>query len=113
MRSLIQGKEQTVSSVSPTKSLNEFTPYEALSGVKPSVSHLKVFGYAAYAHISKEEQRKLDSKAKKCILLGYGTDVKGYHLYSPQERNVFYSRDVVLMRTTAVELRRSKIKSTR
>ena len=80
---------------SPTKALNEFTPYEAWSGVKPTVNHLKVFGCAAYAHISKEERRKLDSKAKKCILLGYGTDIKGYRLYSPQERKVFYSRDVV------------------
>ena len=80
---------------SPTKALGNLTPYEAWSGTKPSVDHLKVFGCAAYAHISKEEQQKLDLKAKKCILLGYGTDVKGYRLYNLQERRVFYSRDVV------------------
>ena len=65
---------------SPTKSVDGLTPYEAWSGHKPSVDHLKVFGCTAYAHISKEERRKLDLKAKKCILLGYGTDVKGYRL---------------------------------
>ena len=77
------------------KALGSLTPYEAWSGTKPSVDHLKVFGCAAYAHISKEERQKLDLKAKKCILLGYGTDVKGYRLYNLQERRVFYSRDVV------------------
>ena len=61
---------------SPTKSVDGLTPYEAWSGHTPSVDHLKVFGCTAYAHISKEEGQKLDLKAKKCILLGYGTEVK-------------------------------------
>ena len=80
---------------SPTKSVTGLTPYEAWSGDKPSVNHLKVFGCAAYAHISKEERRKLDPKGKKCILLGYGTTVKGYRLYSLGDNRVIYSRDVV------------------
>ena len=79
---------------SPTKPVRDRTPYEAWMGIKPTVDHLRVFGCAAYAHISKEERRKLDLKAKKCILLGYGTDVKGYRLYNPQDRRVFYSRVV-------------------
>ena len=48
-----------------------------------------------YAHIPKEERRKLDVKAKRCVLLGYGTTVKGYRLYCPQDKKVFYSRDVI------------------
>ena len=77
---------------SPTKSISDSTPYESR---KATANHLKVFGCVAYAHISKEERRKLDPKAKKCILLGYGTTVKGYRLYCPQEGRVFYSRDVI------------------
>ena len=41
----------------------------------------------------------LDPKAKRCILLGYGTNVKGYFLYCPQERRIIYSRDVVFDET--------------
>ena len=47
-----------------------------------------------YAHIPKDEGRKLDPKSKKCILLGYGTETKGYRLYDPQSSRVMYSRDV-------------------
>ena len=79
-----------------TKSVNDSTPYEAWSDTKPAVNHLKVFGYVTYAQIPKEERRKLDvNKAKRCVLLGYGTTVKGYRLYCPQDKKVFYSRDVI------------------
>ena len=37
----------------------------------------------------------MDLKTKKCILLGYGTDVERYRLDNLQERRVFYSCDVV------------------
>ena len=80
---------------SPTKAISGLTPVEGWTGSKPSVNHLKAFGCVAYAHISKEERRKLDPKAKRYILLGYGMYVKGYRLYHPQEKKVFYSRDVV------------------
>jgi len=45
---------------SPTKSLEFKTPYEALYGFKPVVKHLIVFGSKAFAHIPKEDRRKLD-----------------------------------------------------
>ena len=80
---------------SPTKAISGLTPYEGWTGRKPAVNHLRVFGCVAYAHIAKELRRKLDSKAKRSILLGYGTTVKGYRLYYPQEKCVFFSRDVV------------------
>ncbi len=46
-----------------------------------SVAHLRVFGCVVFAHVEKDERSKLDSKAKKCILLGYGAQTKGYRLY--------------------------------
>ena len=48
------------------------TPYQAWSGNKPSVGNLRIFGCTAYSHIPKDERKKLDSKARKCIFLGYG-----------------------------------------
>ena len=50
---------------SPTKALNSMTPYVAWYGVKPQVNHLCVFGCTAYAHIAKDERKKLDAKARK------------------------------------------------
>jgi len=41
------------------------TPQEAWSGYKPIVSHLKVFGSVAYAHVPDQRRAKLDDKSKK------------------------------------------------
>ena len=79
---------------SPTKSVEGKTPYEALYGEKPKVGHLRVFGCTAYAHILKDERRKLDAKAHKCIFLGYSSNRKGYRLYDQNIRRVIHSRDV-------------------
>ena len=57
--------------------------------------HLRNFGCAAYAHVAKDERQKLDTKSRKCVLLGYGTERKGYRLYDPSRERVYYSRDVV------------------
>ncbi len=70
------------------------TPFEAWTGVKLDVKHLRRFGCIVYAHIPKDERKKLDPKVKKCVLLGYGTETKGYRLYDPQSSRVIYSRDV-------------------
>ena len=80
---------------SPTKAVNGMTPYEAWSGQKPRVDHLRIFGCQAFAHIPKDERKKLDSKSKKCILMGYGTSTKGYRLYDLLKRKVIFSRDVI------------------
>ena len=32
--------------------------------------------------------------AKKCVLIGYGTKVKGYHLYDPCRDRILYIRDI-------------------
>ena len=43
----------------------------------------------------KDERKKLDPVARRCVLVGYGTEVKGYRLYDPNRAGkVIYSRDV-------------------
>ncbi len=71
-----------------------WTPYEAFHGKKPVVSHLRVFGCISYAHVPKDERKKLDVVAKRCVLLGYGTEVKGYGLFDLTRNKLFYSRDI-------------------
>ena len=85
---------------SPTKALQGITPHEAWSGRKPDVSSLRIFGCSAYAHVPRAERRKLDSKARKCVLLGYGTNQKGYRLYDLGRMKVIHSRDVILDETS-------------
>ena len=43
-----------VINISPTKSVMNRVPKHAWSGMYCSVSHLKVFGCVAYAHVPKE-----------------------------------------------------------
>ena len=69
------------------------TPCEALTGEKPRVDTLRVFGCSAYAHIPKDERQKFDSKARRCIFLRYGTVTKGYRLYNMNCSKVLYSRE--------------------
>ena len=64
-----------------TSTVPGMTPLQVWSGKKPSVNNLKVFGCAAYSHISKDERGKLSSKVQKYIFLGYGDVTKGYRLY--------------------------------
>jgi len=56
---------------SPTRSLEGITPYEAWNGVKPDLSHLRVFGCDAYLHVPDQARTKLEPKSKRCIHLGY------------------------------------------
>ena len=63
---------------SPTKEVEGKTLFGAWTGEKPNADHMRAFGCVAYALVAKDEQQKLDSKAKKCIFLGYGSVTKGY-----------------------------------
>ncbi|MCO5597384.1 hypothetical protein L7F22_051460 [Adiantum nelumboides] len=85
----------------PTCALKTITPYESWYDRKPSVSHLRVFGCLAYAHIPQQLRGKLDDKAVNCIFVGYNSGSKGYRLYNPTTNKIFESRDVIFAETTA------------
>jgi hypothetical protein len=80
---------------SPTRYIDNVTPFEAFNGSKPTVHNLKVFGCKAFAHIPKENRRKLDAKSTKCIFIGYCSEFKAYKLFDPATHKVFASRDVI------------------
>ena len=71
------------------------TPYEALKGEKPDVSHLRIFGSVCFAHIPKDERKKLDAKSRPCFFLGYGDRYKGYRLFDKTRSKIIHSRDVL------------------
>jgi hypothetical protein len=82
---------------SPTKALNDITPYECLFEKKPDVSNLRVFGCITYMHIPDNQRKKLDAKSRKSIFMGYPEGVKGYKLYDPVSRKFLRSRDVIFL----------------
>ena len=56
---------------SPTRALENKTPFEAWHGRMPILSHLRRFGCDAYLHVPDALRSKLDSKTRRCTLLGY------------------------------------------
>jgi hypothetical protein len=75
------------------------TPYERWYGRKPRVSHLKVFGCVAYAHVPDSERRKLDKKAVKLRFVGYSRKSKGYRLFNEQTQKLLNRIDVIFNET--------------
>jgi hypothetical protein len=63
------------------------TPYEALYGEKPDLSHLIAIGTKAMPHIPKSKNQKLDSRASKGIMVGYGGSHQ-YRIWSPVNNKV-------------------------
>ncbi len=84
----------------PTKALESKTPQEAQIGRKLDVSHLKVFGCKAFAHIPNEKRSKLESKSMPCVFLGYYEGTKAYRLMCVETKRIIKSRDVVFVEGT-------------
>lgn len=58
---------------SPSSALDFKTPQEIWTGMTTKLSHLRIFGCAAFSHT---KQGKLDPRAKRFLFLGYVQGVK-------------------------------------
>ena len=78
---------------SPSSMVDFKTPQELWTKRKPNLSYLRPFGCIVYSQIS---QGKLQSRALKCVLLGYPRGVKGYRLLiiQPGGYKIITSRNV-------------------
>lgn len=79
----------------PTQALSNQTPYEAWSGNKPNLGHLRVFGCLAHMKIPNVYTKKLDDRSMQVINLGSEPGTKAYRLFDPIRKRIFVSRDVV------------------
>ena len=70
-------------------------PHELYFDQKSNWAHLRVFSSIAYVHVSDEKRKNLDAKSKKCILVGYFEEQKGYKCYNPSSKQVRLSRNVI------------------
>ena len=95
----------------PTKAVEDKTPFEAWSGRKPSVNHLKVFGSICYAYVPKETRQKLDDSSEKCIFVGYSSHTKGYRLYNLKKKKVIICRDVIFNEKASWDWKQNAVQS--
>lgn len=70
------------------------TPFELWLKKTPNLSHVRMFGTVAYAHINKQKRRKLDDVSVKCYLVGYSDESKAYRLLNCETNKIIISRDV-------------------
>lgn len=83
----------------PTKALKLVTPLEKYSGLKPDLSHLRIYGCKAYVHIPREKRSKLEVKSVSCILVGYDDQSKAYRCFEPSQRRILINKDIVFDET--------------
>ena len=79
---------------SPTTTLKDKTPFEAWTGKRPNIKHLRTFGETGYVHIPPETRRKWTKKSRPCRLLGHTLRSKNYKLWDPERRTIVISPNV-------------------
>lgn len=68
------------------------TTYFAITGKKPNLSNMRVFGSECYAY--KQNKKKLDPRYTKGILMGYDKGSPAYLVYIPETGKIFKYRIV-------------------
>ena len=76
----------------PSIPLELKVPEEVWSGRVPEYSHMRRFGCLVYYHV---DQGKLKPRTKKGVFLGYPQGVKGYRIWSLEDKKIIVSRNVV------------------
>jgi len=62
------------------------TPYEAMTGLKPNLSGMHIFGSTCYAYV--QQKAKLDARYEKGIFVGYDKGSPAYLVYFPEKNNI-------------------------
>ncbi|KAJ9512603.1 hypothetical protein QJQ45_018898 [Haematococcus lacustris] len=76
------------------------TPHELMFGVKPDVSHLRVWGCPAYVH-DPMPASKLDSRSVKGVFVGYERGGKAYRVWAGGR--IYVSKSVVFDEQTVLQ----------
>ncbi|GKB44400.1 retrovirus-related pol polyprotein from transposon TNT 1-94 [Tanacetum coccineum] len=62
------------------------TAYHIINNRKPSIKHLHIFGCTCCLTRDGENLDKMKEKGDPCILVGYSTQLKEYHVYNKRTR---------------------------
>lgn len=79
----------------PTKTMGDRTLFEAWTGRKPQLGHLRVFGCTAHAKNTAPHLKKLDDRSAPYVYLGVEEGSKAHRLFDPRRGRIHVSRDVV------------------
>jgi hypothetical protein len=82
----------------PHKALGWKTPYEILTGKKPSNKYVKTFGCAVYAHDPKAKKNGV--KGEKGIYLGPDPNISGNRVYSLKRKTIIVRADCTFDETS-------------
>jgi hypothetical protein len=86
-----------LSNCTPTRALYRMTPLEAYTGRKPNLSHLHLFGCAAFLHI--QNYTKLEPKYSRMVFVGYDEQSKAYRSFDYTRRKIITLRNVIFDET--------------
>ena len=75
------------------------SPFMALTGSKPDLRMLRIWGCPCWVLIPSNQRRKMADKAWKGIFVGYPADTRGWIVYNPQTRRAMVSKHVVFDET--------------
>lgn len=59
-----------------------------------SLKYMKIWGCLAYALIPTHQSNKLEPKTKRCFIVEYSSNSKGYRLYDPIDEEITEYRHV-------------------
>lgn len=67
---------------------NNKTPYEAITGNKPSIKHLRIFGSDVIYSNTDPKRAKFDGRGVRGIFVGFTEKTKGFVIYDPEQRKL-------------------------
>ena len=70
------------------------TPHHKWMGNTPNLSHLRVFGSKCWYTLPNNKVKKLETRAREAMFLGYAEGSKAYKLWDSELQKVVISRDV-------------------
>jgi hypothetical protein len=79
----------------PHTSINYKTPFELKYNTKPDISNIRVWGSIAYYKNKGNNIKKLDPRANKGLLIGYGQNQ--YRIWDIELKRPIWSRDVKIL----------------
>jgi Integrase core domain len=83
----------------PSVVLEYKSPLETLNNQKISLNHLRIFGCTCFVYNQDIHRDKLDSRAIKCVFIGYSTKKKGYKCLDPNSNKIYISRNIKFIET--------------
>ena len=74
--------------------LQNCSPYTLLYDFKPDLQDLKTFGSPCYVSILISNRGKFESRAKKCLFLGFKFGFRGYVIMDLESKQIYVLRNI-------------------